>query len=448
MNIKKIYHYHLPKCAGTTINTWLDGFFHYDRCRPPNFNINFPSSFSEKKFLEEFLKVKKIYEKKQSIELKTKTLTTAKIHYSWNNFDVLHGHNSLLSNLQPNTFVFTILRDPIARCRSQFRDHKRLTYSDVAHLKPSAQEVRLACQSLKLDDFLAKYQGQFNFMKLYNDAQCRLLTQDIIPSIRFFKLSEEERFNAALEVLNHKFDFFGTQENLLKSLEIISHKVGFPPPRKLNTKNKTSSKEKADDLLAKDSTNEGFLKNNRADIYLHREITDRLLKKISVIPEYTREQFELNGLKLALSRLKPNSVGRQSIFDMNMPLIGDGYLERDAPGTSNCARWSTGDGLSYFYLPVKSNSKIRVLIYLKGWLDWSDSKFLEVFADDQRIKFTRNLPPKGGECIELVILTNSYGWLRIETRTPETKTSKERGIEDDDPRQRGYLLWKYSTEEI
>lgn len=446
----KIYHHHIPKCGGTSLNLWIDTQFHHSRCRPPDFmkklalNTNL-SDYSQKHAAEI-----EEYERKRLAMLGMRRLTDKQrislraALFCWENYDSLHGHTSLLAGRRPNTFVFTVLREPTSRAWSLYRDLARLKPEDYAHIRPGPRAIRDAIRRLSFDEVIKSLKYKIHFRALVGNLQCRLLTRDFMSARSFFKLSDDDKANAAIQVLDRCMNFVGIQENMKATLRGIVREVGLPTQFDLPKRNVTQGKRDGGNDLSQESR-QWLLDNNRADAIVYAYAKRSLDSKLGEISNYSDDDFEADGIQKWLPRLRPATRDGEAIYDMNMPLFGRGFLERDAAGTEDCARWTTGAGTSIVYVPVKPRTRQQICLYIKGWMDWSESDDLKVHVNDRRVEIERKRLDRGGEAVCCEIDTGRAPWIKLTTIAPPAKTASERGIVDDDPRSKGYLLWRYST---
>ncbi len=449
----KVYHYHIPKCAGTAINLWLDSHFHYTRSRPAGFETRFPNSFSEVKYYEQkqpSMTVKGQYRFEENFNLigTSASRLFAAAKYSWEFFDVIHGHPSALSCRLPQSFVFTVLRDPVSRCISQYNDYARLQSNDYAHLPSPTQGLISSASNLPIKDYIREFIDDSRYKFNFCDTQARLLVQDFISPEEFVGLTVEEKCNAAKYVLSNCMDHIGVQDEMENTLLGISYYMGFLPEREIGKRNVTSNPNQFTEKKDYAEIEGLLLDQNKADLSLYNYAKEILGKKQEKFINYDDKAFEEKGVDQWLSTLRPFGVGKENMFDMNMPLIGRGFLERDSPGTIECCRWSTGEGESVLYIPVEKCQDYCARLYFKGWLDWEDANSLKIEIDGKSREFKRTYPPVSAECINFNVKSDSKNWVKVIIRTAPPQSARDRGIEDDDQRVRGFLLWRYSLEKI
>ena len=136
----KIYHFHIPKCAGTSLNEWLDDCVSFEKARPPQWHGPVLT----------WLKGRGIAPRRA---------WTPVIRMSWDLFDVIHGHNNFLPERPQGSVTLTVLRDPISRSKSLFLDLATLKESDFAHKPPSLISFHRDCLAMPIAEIGRKWTG-------------------------------------------------------------------------------------------------------------------------------------------------------------------------------------------------------------------------------------------------------------------------------------------------
>ncbi len=427
----KIYHFHIPKTAGTTVNGWLDGCVHSDRARPAGF---------AKRWQLEWLGEEALLGDQDAVGVAYQDRLAAMKHYGVEWFDVLHDHISHLDVLPENRFVFTILRDPVARAVSQFKDYKRLQSSDYGHKFQAARMVHDCARQNEFLGFIDASKDNPFFRAVFEDGMCRFILQDRYSFEQFNALDTAARAQEAYQFLKDQIDFVGITEDLPNVMRDLALALGQVPPESLAQSNQTGG------ASAPTESESSYLRDMLcpADVLLYEQVqTDWSAR--STVP--VAEESAI-GLLIGdrLSRLTPITIGNEHVFDMNMPLIGQGFHSRDASGETQCCRWMGPGQEASLYIPVPNDRALRLRFYVAGWSDPSLLSDLEILIDGRPLAWTvedRN---------------NAFHVLRVDApaRSPEGKTGqphrkatfrlRDLCHSQEDRRQRGFNLWRYSYE--
>ena len=155
---RRIFHYHLKKCGGSTFNHWLDTL-----------------TFDERTHEFAGYKGYSIVDSRRDStgtmqEMVIPSLAKAVFHWS----DVVHSHGPLRMYAPDNTFCLTMLRDPVQRLISQFLDFRRLRSADTVKSPPDVQECVEDSHCLSLCDFLEKH-GQRGGRRYLDNYMTRAL---------------------------------------------------------------------------------------------------------------------------------------------------------------------------------------------------------------------------------------------------------------------------------
>lgn len=420
MSLPKIYHFHLPKCAGTSVNLWLDTLVHHERARPPAFARRWqlehdtPEAFSP-----------------EGINPDYNDRLAAMRHYSWQWYDVAHSHRSLGEKWLKNSISFTIVRDPVNRTLSQYRDYHRLAPEDYAHKSDEARAVHDACRAHGVLS-VAHAQADNPFFRLiFEDHQCRLLTQDVMNFDQFNALSPEEKCAAALAFIDTYMDETGTVETLADDLSRIADKLGVIPPARLVRANVTSggTGELDADVTAK------LQELNQADALLYAALKDRCVAA-GPAPRRARPDDDL------IEMTSPIRMGREDVFDMNMPFYGSGFQGRDAPGTLECCSWLGPAPEGEVFIPAQDGS-YKVRLFIKGWMDETQRDTLDIFINDQKQDWALEDRDNVHSCIACAGEAKN-GWIKVGVTIDRTHSDSDLGRESGDKRKKGFNLWRYS----
>jgi hypothetical protein len=426
MNWQKVFHHHIRKCGGTAINAWLDTLVHSERAREPTFMRQHGIRMGDPRLGRE---------QRQSDTFRHAALRSL----SW--FDVLHDHIDLGDLIGPDVYVFTVLRDPVDRVLSQYRDFKRLQPSDYAGKSDDAVQVHEACRTMSFAGVYETCWDGTYFKFTFEDMQARSLTQSTIDFDDFQRMEPEARAEAAYAVVKKRVMRTGLQSQSDMLLRGIARDLGWVPPQTIPRRNVTDTPKQ---IPAEDAAAAHAL--TRADKILF----DRLRPEIEAMQEtdaaYTESVFEREFASASVRDLSPVMIGRENTFDMNMPIIGYGFHGRDAARTTECCSWigPRGDALLYFPVPGPGLD-IKVRLYVKGWVSEALRETTAVYAYDEAVRVTSE--PRAG-CAEALVFNvrTRRDWVKLRIRSSRVMTDAEAGRDGGDSRPKLFNLWRYSYE--
>lgn len=455
-HLPPICHLHLPKTAGTTVNFWLETFAHAAKCRPPNLRLDWGADASHFQLLESLRKSKPqhlplvelpgldIYETVEMLQ-ERRLHRLAQLTYAWLNYDILYEHESLLPGRRPDAFVFTIMRDPLARCVSQIADHKFLEKASLSKLNAEDFFAIDTLRTNPFEVFISKCRHTRYLLTTYVDNQCRLLLQDDVSWIEFSQLSVHERASMAVEVLESRFDFVGILEQFKETMAALASRLGVCPM--LQTAHHNRRPPTTDGLVLSEKAKRWLLENNQADGIVYKYALRRFRREQSKHSKYTLALFEKKHVLKRIAELSPARVGREFVFDMNMGFVGSGFHQREGSLTSNCVRWSGPETQSHIYMRVPRGKDLRIRVYNKGWRDWSARDSLVIEIDGNVRPHRMENAPRMAE-IFVVEARSTKPWVRITTRIASTVSDADMRIEGSDERKKGFAIWGYSYEVV
>ena len=423
---RKIFHLHVAKCGGTALNAFLDTQAHAERARPP-------SEFAER-LRDRGIRHTDIAGLLDPA-LRATVAETARESIAW--FDVLHSHVDLSPWLAEDDHVVTVLRRPDRRALSQFQDYRRLAPHDYADKPPAWQRMHEACRNVADFAQLRAVCGESPpFRSMFEDHQCRALTQHTVPADAFEAMPPEERAARAWQALQLRPVRVGVLEEVDRLLGELARDMGWCPPDPLEVRNRTTTTGHSDAALA---AAEAVTAGDRI-------LYDRVVAALrdDRFTDYTIAEFEAEFLAARLATLLPVRIGAEHVFDMNMPLIGRGLHGRDAAGSRECCRWVGANREALLYLPVPApGARLTLRLYVKGWVDPSLRDQLTVTVDGAPVQTWSEPRREVAEVIRFRAVARR-GWMRIGLRGERALTDAEAGRAGDDDRRKIFNLWRYS----
>ena len=219
---RRIFHFHLKKCGGSTLNHWLDTLTFDERVLDPAAWNGFPVLDS------------RADESGEMREVVIPSLAKAVFYWS----DVIHSHGPLRMYAPDNTFCLTMLRDPVQRLLSQVSDWRRLSDADTIGSPDAVRACVEDSRRLPLRDFLEKH-GQRGGRTCLDNHMTRALAAGRIGNMIDDVVDVDRLCEIALLSLEKDYDLVGLTEHMDLSRNALCSLVGLPPARQIPTINAT-----------------------------------------------------------------------------------------------------------------------------------------------------------------------------------------------------------------
>ncbi|MCI4677504.1 hypothetical protein K9U39_18570 [Rhodoblastus acidophilus] len=426
---RRVFHYHLKKCGGTSINFWLDFYQSDDR------RMGYEAT-RELKLAMNAVPRATDFER----------LMAPRFHQAFFGSSFIGSHMPLLKYAPPGTFAFTVLREPRRRIFSQVADWRRLadyeSHRFFGHeTKPMVAD---AVAGMALRDFLARYRKSFALDNYMTRALARVT------------LSEEEAVGAeaaslvdvALQNLRC-FDLVGVTEDLTPFLRLLARDLGIAPlaaaPRlnvSASAENAAPEVEAAADLL--DELTE-------ADIRVYRGARALFEEQLAAGPEYSTEMFETEHASVVLADVLGRNRG-DVVFSVRSPLVGAGFHGRDGPGLDNCNVWSGPQPRFTLYMPTPPDARLELKLWIRAFADESQRERLRVWTDGRetphRFAPDASAPEENFREVLIVETRSTRDFIRLEIDVGETFTYGRPGGAAFDSRRRGVAFGFYGWRAI
>jgi len=365
-----LYFLHIPKTAGTTLTTFLDDHFNYNKI------------FKEMVW---------------SGLLKTKT--------DFRNYNLIRGHfgYGLYRNLSKKPLSITMLRDPIER-----------TISFYHHIN-----VDPISNNWVPKEFLLKHESLFHLLNdnekknIFTNNQTRHIALDL-DVIKLAKSKKSEFLyessyefvnpnmpqNKLLEIAKYNlkdFIFFGLQEKFAESLQMLCYVFGWKPIKNISKYMVLSNRPKKKDLSNEVIKKIEEINSLDLDLYNYAKIMfeNRYKQMINELMEkYYKKKYEkLQFSNVIYELLEKNyddfnedvKMFQTIDYSFREPLQGTGWYSREiAEDKKTIFRWTGPDKASNIDFPISKDHEYLIqfkIIMLKN----------PQLLDDIKIKVNDNL---------------------------------------------------------
>ena len=420
---RRIHHYHLKKCGGSTLNRWLDTLTDDGRACDPawigSWLLGDPDHVTD------------------VAQMQADVLAGhALFHWS----DVVHTHAPIRPYAPEGTFCFTLLRDPVDRLVSQVADWRRLLPDDSITEPPAIQAMIQDAGRLPLRAFLLQYGPGAGRLQLDN-----YMTRALAAA----RAGREGRYTGdaavllddALAGMESDYDLVGLTEAFDPSRNALCAAVGLPPVRDIHRMNVTKRLREADPEVA--DAADVLNKLTRLDrlVYARAKalFRDRYEAKAR---SYDTANFEATSASGLLKGLRGSHCGGTARYSVRSPLTGAGIHGRDSAGTAQCAVWTGPETTTTLYVPVPPHMQLSLMVWIRGYAARRQREHLWIKVDG-RPAVHRFEPLEGYADLLLVDACSTRDFVRLEIEVGETLTSAEAGCADRDDRKRGISFDSY-----
>ena len=410
--VTKVYHAHIPKTAGTSLNSWLDDGVATERAKPDEFDGE----------LVRWYKARGIPGFRSA-----RTISAS----CWDLYDVIHGHRNLLQVRPPGSIVLTVLREPVARSISLFFDLAAHDDEKISHLDGATLAYRRDCIEFPFAHVREKWSNSPLFFGQHVDYMCRFFLRNEAPGKLFYDLDPHERFRRARAYVDSEVTAFGLTEQMDKSILHFSRTLARYPVSSLPRYN--LGRPKTSEITADDRR---YLESVTSADRMLWEHCVRRFEDLRI--DYSLETFEAVNLKRALEAVVLTRSDDRFVYDMDAAFVGDGFWGRDSPGGDSCRRWSGPSDDSVLYLPWPHAGEAAVSLNIAGWMhrDARSSLAMKVWGEP----VAASVSP-GRDLADVVRFRARPrgGALKLEFHCA-AKTGEEAESKESDTRRRGFSL--------
>jgi hypothetical protein len=414
--LTKLLHMHVPKTAGTSVNSWLEDAVSFEKAKPDRFDGLLDHWFRENGIVSQ-----------RSIH--------ANCLVCWDLFDVLHGHRNFLPERPANAIVLTVLRDPVQRAISQHHDMASLKEHDFRHMtNPNTLEFHRDCITMSFTELRGKWSTrETTFTGHYVDYMCRIFLSRDHRLKEFMSLAPKKRFEGAFGIITASGMTVGITEQMEKSVHLFSKLIGVYPARNLpkyNVGRSVGRPMTTDDIA--------YLRSITAGDQM---LYDHFRKEFDAIEvAYSVADFERDRLPDAMRRVEVAEAKGFKVYGMNAALIGEGFWRRDGAGRPECCRWSGPGDDATIYIPAYASGEVVVEAFVVGWMSAAARASFAVRAWDQPVKHRFALMhSRSFADVAIFRAAPRDGVLKIQFHC-DAKTDEECGHRRSDGRRKGFAL--------
>lgn len=420
----KIYHYHIPKCGGTSIAWWLNQHASDRRLhralKLTRQGDNYPGLVDPSALAE------------------AERLEAPRRRMAFFAADIVSDHTPMPEATPDGAFCFTVLRDPGARIVSKIADWRRLRRHDLDSLDPGVAAIVADAGRLSVARFLKTH-----------GCSAHLFNNHIARALAAFTLNVEARRRTALADLaaiardnvGERFQFVGISEYPGDTLNRLADLLGFAPesdPPRMNRTDSASAlaaeAEEARDVLAELTRFDRELYDHALRLFFARDA--------AAGRSYDRAAFETRHAAATVGRIDGVASGDDIVFSVRDPLVGSGFHGRDGAGLDGCCVWSGPSPAFVLYMPVPSAARLALRLWVRGYASLSQRDRLRVRVDGVERPHRFEQADGYAEAIAVEV-TTQRDFVALEIDVGETATTGEPGTPSFDPRLRGLAFDRY-----
>jgi hypothetical protein len=418
---RRLWHYHLKKCGGTTLNRWLDSLTSGDRvCNPlwaGSWLLGDPDIEVAACGMAEELIGRSIF------------------HWA----DVVHGHAVLHPYVPEGTFRFTVLREPVSRLISQIADWRRLTPADTQNEPADIRDMIADARRLPLRAMLEKHAHGKGRMLLDNHMTRALAAGRVGRNVA--RMDAASLLDEALNGLTEDYDLVALTEELDLGRNALCAAMGLPPVAAIHRLNVTEQSGKtipeadeAMDLLKHLTRSDAVLYRRAVSLFAQRDRATALT--------YDAAAYETIHASSALGLLRGTPKNGATCYSVRSAIPGTGLHGRDGGGTPDCAVWTGPGTVATLYIPVPAGMQLSLLLWIRGYVIPWQREHTWIFVDGEPAVH-RFEAAEGYADLLVVDAISERDFIRLDIEVGATFTSDQIGCPEQDERARGLSVDGY-----
>ena len=419
----RIYHYHLKKCGGSSLNRWLDTLTFDDRTFDPAWHASWMLGD---------------WQTEMNLPTSAADMATKRALFHW--ADVVHSHAALRRFVPAGTLSFTMLRDPVDRLASQIADWRRLVPADTVAEPDSMRTLIADTTRLPMRALLERYGHGEGRIQMDNYITRSLAAGRIGHKVLRVE-NAETLLETALDALEHDYDLTGLLEAFDISRNALCAMAGLPPARPIATLN-VSRPDRGD--AAEIAEAEEILQDlTRVDRIVYQRARTLFEARHRALGEaYGAADFEREHAARLLGHLKGRRCDGATRYSVRSPLAGAGLHGRDSAGEPICAVWTGPETTATLYIPTPRDMQASLLVWIRDYAAERQREQLRVKTDGRPA--VHHLTPCDGYADLLSVdVCSTNDFVRLEIELDETLDAMDAGCESLDDRKRGLSFDSY-----
>ncbi|UCI25335.1 hypothetical protein [Mesorhizobium sp. B2-8-5] len=340
----KIFHFHLKKCSGTSLNSWLNWQQPDDRL------------WDEAEVLKLLRRVELFNQ-----PIKSAALTAFSTSYAFGT------HLPIRAFAADDVFCCTVLRDPRQRILSQIADWRREARVTSHYIGSPEDDALRDSVQLSLTSFLKKH-SRSGVRFLLDNYMTRALAAGYTAEIVEEMEDVASLLPIALRALERRYHVVGLSSRLSETKAAIAsslglvHDVGQEVALNVTESSRLFAYEVDEDanrLLERFTAHDQVLYNRANELFEERHSI--------TAARYNETEFETYHSPLATKRLRPFARDGFSVVSVKDTILGSGHWGRDAAGTAQCCVWTGPHTRTVLYLPCPADVDLSIRVWIRGY---------------------------------------------------------------------------------
>lgn len=422
--MRRIYHYHIKKCGGTTMNSWLDTLSNAARTCDPAWRHNGDLDW---------------YMVNDQNVAKRSAINFGRAIFHWS--DVVHSHIAYRRFAPPDVFSFTMVRDPVRRLISQVTDWRRLHPSDYVAEPREIQQCIADSRRLSVSALLAQY-GQGIGRMMFDNHLTRALAATRLGWMVHNAPEARDLLADALLALHADYEFVGIAEAFDLSRNALCRHLGLPPagpsPRLNMSAAPGDASGPAIDLSAAEIDH--YTGCDRIIYDAARKLFDTRDRALAA--HYDHAAFERDHAAALLSGLRGRHENAATRYHVREPFYGAGFHGRDGGRDGDNAVWTGPQIGAELYIPVPAFMPVSLLLWIRGYARPDLREGIKIMVNGAVCPYRFEHADAYADLL-VVDAFSTTGFLRLAVETTDTLPTDDTPGTPQDMRRRGISFDAY-----